>query len=59
MRRLTASLESVMPAQYGLGENKPAKTSLRLFYLPFMLLLALACTLRPVMDFIRPEVTEG
>ncbi len=31
-----------MPAQYGLGENKPS-TSLRWLYLPFMLLLALGC----------------
>jgi len=31
-----------MPAQYGLGENKPPKTY-RWLYLPFMLLLALAC----------------
>jgi hypothetical protein len=31
-----------MPAQYGLGESKPQK-SLRWLYLPFMLLLALAC----------------
>jgi len=37
---MTASLESVMPSQYGLGENKPSK-SLRWLYLPFMLLLAL------------------
>ena len=43
MRRLTASSESVMPAQYGLGENSPQKTKLRWLYLPFMLLLALAC----------------
>ena len=31
-----------MPAQYGLGENKPPK-NYRWFYLPFMLLLALFC----------------
>ena len=42
-RRMTASLESVMPAQYGLGEHKPANTKLRWLYLPFMLLLALGC----------------
>ena len=31
-----------MPSQYGLGENKPLK-NLRWLYLPFMLLLSLAC----------------
>jgi len=32
-----------MPAQYGLGDNKPVSKTLRWLYLPFMLLLALAC----------------
>jgi hypothetical protein len=39
---MTASLEPVMPAQYGLETYKPSK-SLRRLYLPFMLLPALAC----------------
>jgi len=40
---MTASSESVMPSQYGLGEHKPANTKLHWLYLPFMLLLALVC----------------
>jgi hypothetical protein len=46
-----------MPAQYGLGDNRPAKT-FRWLYLPFMFLLALACMVLSPAAFIRKEMME-